>query len=273
MTKCVAWIFVFISCRRQVSGAGNKDWPDLWPFAGASHEGRKNPVERFDSPKDPDVRYMRLLMSTDEERGSWGWRTVKIEGDEHAGVWFWNDNTSEKSCPPGCYSSIGDIQCVEKECWSRSRPCKGAPIQVTSGATRPPAWAAPPLDPETALFFSHIPATGGTAVSWHFMASLHDGDAYGGRVASGSEDSAYFEVGRVHNEVYIDPLLKRQWHEGTRTSDGVHPLDVLAFGHNGSDDENVASYGGRLRFMTMLREPREYAVKVRVVPVFDLLTY
>lgn len=103
---------------------------------------------------------------------------------------------------------------------------------------------APPLTKKTTLFFAHIPGTGGSAVSWHLAAIF---EASGG-VVEGSQHSASFH-----------PAHENQWRQDMRTSDGATAFKV-AFGHASPGSRDIAEHNGSLRFSTMVRSPRRYAI-------------
>jgi hypothetical protein len=121
-------------------------------------------------------------------------------------------------------------------------------------------WEALAYDSSMILFFSHVPSTGGTALSWHLRATAVRARML---VAPGSQESSLFIPGQ--NDFADFPLEDsradaERWGKGTRSKDGIKPLYALAFGHNEFDDPHVASWSAPLRFLTMLRSPREFAL-------------
>ena len=112
-------------------------------------------------------------------------------------------------------------------------------------------WEAPPFDPAALLFMTHIPFTGGSALSWHLQAVFRDT----GRVYPGSQCSA-----GITWPMPNDPDASAAWGSGTRSPDGVTPRFQVAFGHNRGNDPRVEGYGGPLALATILSSPRNYQV-------------
>ena len=110
----------------------------------------------------------------------------------------------------------------------------------------PKVFNPPPWDKNTILFFAHIPATGGTAVSWHLSAIFGPS----GGIVPGSRSSAAL--------TFTNSQLK-VWASDTWGRNESLPYKV-AFGHNSISNQKLGMYRGKLRFATMLRSPRSYAM-------------
>jgi hypothetical protein len=113
------------------------------------------------------------------------------------------------------------------------------------------------VDPRALLFFTHIPHTGGTAMSWHIAATAR---LLGGLV-HGSQTMGIMIPGSTQNETRKDVLA--DWINGTRDVNGVAPKHKIAYGHNPPGNDHLDRYGGELQLLTFLRSPRELLVSSR----------
>jgi len=105
-------------------------------------------------------------------------------------------------------------------------------------------------DNDTILFFTHIPSTGGTAVSWHLSAVFGPS----GGIVPGSRSSAALTFTSSQLAVWASSKWGRN---------ASLPYKV-AFGHNPISNQKLGLYRGKLKFATMLRSPRSYAMHTSV---------